>query len=52
MAEKWAKERELEGRKFDHRREGFYEYMEFRHFPAIGCHREIGRGCTETGVSP
>ena len=29
MAEKWAKERELEGRKFDHRREGFYEYMEF-----------------------
>lgn len=29
MGEKWEKEREMEGRKFDHRREGFYEYMNF-----------------------
>ena len=60
MAEKWAKERELEGRKFDHRREGFYEYMEFlkrggmrsdvgefmEHFPAYVGHMALNRVLT------
>lgn len=28
MAEKWNKERTMEGIKFDHRRENYYEYVD------------------------
>lgn len=59
MGEKWEKEREMEGRKFDHRREGFYEYMNFlrgggrleieefmEHFPAYVGHMALNRVLT------